>query len=164
MMNHNLCVMILFSEPEEPQMSVMQPSARRALDKAMDKIDNWSMSTGVALESRSVHSSEYASLIGQTHPQSEIMPPPSARSRTWLVSGLHRGMTSKINSIPYINSIIHSNTFLKISNQTLEFFITISDFVFSETGENVIFISILIALFSVFLSLFTPYYYTTAYI
>ena len=99
----------------------MQPSARRALNKTMDKIDNWSMSTGVALESRSVQSSDYASLIGQTHPHSEMMPPPSARSTPWLVGGLQRGVTSKINSILYINSIIHSNAFLKVSNRTSEF-------------------------------------------
>ena len=164
----------------------MQPSARRALNKTMDKIDNWSMSTGVALESRSVHSSDYASLIGQTQPHSEMMPPPSARSTTWLVGGLQRGVTSKINSIPYINSIIHCNAFLTVSNRTSEFLTATrmvfkftpsdwllvvrflktnkSDFIFSETGENVIFATVLIALFSVFLSLFTPYYYTTAYI
>ena len=104
----------------------MQPSARRALDKAMDKVDNWSMSTGVALESRSVHSSEYASLIGQTQPHSELLPPPSARPRSaWLVGSLHRSVRSKLNSIPYINSIIHSSTFLKISNRTFEFYTTI---------------------------------------
>ena len=126
-MTHFTC-----SEPEEPQLSVMQPSARRALNKTMDKIDNWSMSTGVALESRSVQSSDYASLIGQTHPHSEIMPPPSARSTTWLVGGLRRGVTSKINSIPYINSIIHSNALLTVSNRTSEF-LTATRMVFKFT-------------------------------
>ena len=115
----------------------MQPSARRALNKTMDKIDNWSMSTGVALESRSVHSSDYASLIGQTHPHSEMMPPPSARSTTWLVGGLQRGMTSKMNSIPYIHSIIHSNVFLTVSNRTSEF-ITATSLVFKINSRSLI--------------------------
>ena len=115
----------------------MQPSARRALNKTMDKIDNWSMSTGVALESRSVHSSDYASLIGQTQPHSEMMPPPSARSTTLLVDGLQRGVTSKINSIPYIHSIIHSNAFLTVSNQISEF-LTATSLVFKINSRSVI--------------------------
>ena len=113
----------------------MQPSARRALNKTMDKIDNWSMSTGVALESQSVQSSEYASLIGQAHPHSEMMPPPSSRSTAWLVGGFQRGVTSKINSIPYINSIIHSNAFLAVSNRTSEF-LTATRMVFKFTPSN----------------------------